>query len=323
MMSGGPVAGPDRPGPGADLSGSDGLEAAAEQWRTEGWALVDGLVPEAEIAAARAEIESIEVVDGLHTRPSRSRHAAAPSTGPAFRADQFTDTTLFPFHDAPRLNRLVVNDSVIDFAKRAMLSDDLRIYQSRLWSKYADRVNYEQPLHLDLNHSLVPTRSEPGWWHLESFLYLTDVDDETGAPRLVPRSRSGGEPESRRPTLPDDSPALYAEEVSAVGRAGSLLVYRSDVWHRGVDIVRPGAERHVLVIAFKPAGTDWIGYDPHPPLAVNPDFISFVADCTPDELALFGVPEPGHAYWTADMVDAMATHYPGLDVDPWRGRLPG
>ena len=50
-------------------------------------------------------------------------------------------------------------------------------------------VNYEQPLHRDTNHSLVPSRMEPGFWHLEGFLYLSDVDEDCAPPRLVPRSR--------------------------------------------------------------------------------------------------------------------------------------
>ena len=42
---------------------------------------------------------------------------------------------------------------------------------------------------------------------------------------------------------------------------------------------------------------------------------------TPDELALFGIPRPGHDFWTAATVDAMEEKYPGLDVAPWRDAL--
>ena len=38
---------------------------------------------------------------------------------------------------------------------------------------------------------------------------------------------------------------------------------------------------------------------------------------SPDDLALFGIPRPGHPYWNAATVDAMAHKYPGLDVTPW------
>ena len=37
---------------------------------------------------------------------------------------------------------------------------------------------------------------------------------------------------------------------------------------------------------------------------------------------LFGIPRPGHPYWNAATVDAMAAKYPGLDLTPWRTALP-
>ena len=127
-------------------------------------------------------------------------------------------------------------------------------------------------------------------------------------------------PRSPFPLSPEQAPELYAAEQPASGPAGSLMCYRSDVWHRGVDLP-PGTERHLLIIAFRPAGLEWIGYDPLPPLVINPDYLRFAASCTPDQLSVFGVPRPGHPYWNEAMVEAMAVQYPGLDVGPWRDAL--
>jgi hypothetical protein len=303
------------------LTGVDEVASAVEQWRAEGWGLVPELIPRAEAEFARAEIEGRDLDPPLHRGPLRRSDAREPAPDePAFREEQFAGTTLFPIPDAPRLNRLLVHPALVGFARAALGTDDVRIYQSRLWSKFGDRASYEQPLHRDGNHSLVPTRSEPGWWFCECFLYLSDVDAGNGAPHLVPRSASVGEPPGRGLLHPGDEPDLYAHEVAAAGPAGSLLAYRSDVWHRGMPI-QPGAERHVLVVAFKPAGLEWIGFDAHPPLVNNRDFVRFAEACTPDELALFGVPRPGHPYWTPDTVAAMAHIYPRLDLDPWRSAL--
>lgn len=290
------------------------LHRAAERWRTEGWALLDGLVDSPTIDAAAAELPGFDIDRPRPTGPTRRADRVGT---PRFRNEQFDGTTLFPLPGAPHLNRLVVHPAVVGFAALAVACDDLRIYQSRLWSKHGDHADYEQPLHLDANHSLVPTRSEPGWWHMECFLYLTDVDEGNGAPRLVPRTASTGEGPGRVPVGRDERPDLYQAEVAAPGRRGSLLAYRSDVWHRGTDLA-PGRERHVLVVAFKPAGLDWIGFDAHPPLVNSADFRAFVEASTPEELALFGVPRPGHRYWTSATVDGMAEIYPGLDLTPWR-----
>ena len=116
---------------------------------------------------------------------------------------------------------------------------------------------------------------------------------------------------------------MYEHEVIATGRRGSLLAYRSDVWHRGTDFARPDASRFVLVEAFRPAQADWFGYDAFPRLGNDRTFASFVAGKSPEELALFGVPRPGHPFWNETTVDAMAAKYPGLDVSPWRAGLGG
>jgi hypothetical protein len=72
------------------------------------------------------------------------------------------------------------------------------------------------------------------------------------------------------------------------------------------------------VAAFRPAEADWFGYDAFPRLGMDSTFRNFAAGKSPEDLALFGVPRPGHPYWNAATVDAMAAKYPGLDVSPWR-----
>lgn len=298
--------------------------AAVEQWQTEGWVLLDELVPRADIDAARAEIATLEPI--AETGPLRRADQVSPkpraaSEGVArFRPAQFDGTTLFPLPNSPHLNRLFVHPAIVGFAKAALGDNDVRLYQSRLWSKVGGHTNYEQSLHCDGNHSLVPIRSESGFWFVEMFLYLSDVDENNGAPRLVPRSASGSEPLTRGVRTREDAPALYDAERSAPGRAGSLLAYRSDVWHRGTDI-REGHERHVAVIGFRPATLDWVGFDAHAPLTSSPDFVSFAEGSSPAELALFGVPEPGHPYWTLDTIGAMSDMYPLLDTEPWKARI--
>jgi hypothetical protein len=293
---------------------ADDLLAAAHQWQTEGWALVDGLIPEAEIDAVAGDLERLYGADTFADYNRAAGFGDGSPQGRQFRSTQFQGMRGFPQPGCPTLNDLFVHPRLLEFARLALSDDDLRIYQAAVWGKWAGEVNYEQPLHQDGNHSLLPPRMEPGFWHLESFLYLSDVDEDSAPPRLVPRSHSG--------VAYDD---LYKNEITATGRRGSLLAYRSDVWHRGTDFTRPDASRFVLVAAFRPAEAEWFGYDAFPRLGNNGTFYSFVAGKTPEELALFGIPRPGHAYWDEATVDALAAKYSGLDVSPWRdalGRIP-
>ena len=295
------------------------VAAAAERWQRNGWVLVEGLLPADRCAAALAELRSAEPALPAAAGPIRraDRHDGAAR----FRSRQFDGTTLFPYPGAPQLNRLFVDASLLAFARAALGTEDLRLYQSRVWSKYGDHTNYEQPHHRDTNHSLLPIRNGPGYGHLELFVYLHDVDEHSGAPRVVGHGADGiGGAGTGRIVEPDDGPELYADEVSAAGSAGSVLAYRSDVWHRGIDLP-PGAERHILVVGFRPAAVEWIGFDEHAPLVNSPDWITFAEASTPDELALFGIPRPGHDFYTSDVIDAMARHYPGLDLGPWKSAL--
>jgi hypothetical protein len=230
--------------------------------------------------------------------------------GKQFRSTQFDGMRGFPFQGCRALNDLFFHPRLKEFARAALQDDDIRIYQAAAWGKWAGDINYEQPLHQDGNHSLIPPRMEPGFWHLETFLYLSDVDEDCAPPRLVPRSKSD---------LPYD--ALYEHELVATAKRGSLLAYRSDVWHRGSDFARPDASRFVGVVAFRPASAEWFGYDAVPRLGNSALFAKVVAGKTPDDLSLFGIPRPGHPYWNAATVDAMEAKYPGLDIAPWRDAL--
>lgn len=286
------------------------LDDSARQWQTEGWAVVDELVPAADIDAVAGDIARLYGADTFDNYNRARGFGDGSPEGREFRSSQFDGMRGFPFRDCPTLNNLFVHPRLVAFARAALQEDDIRLYQAAMWGKWAGAINYEQPMHQDTNHSLLPPRMEAGFWHLETFLYLSDVDDGCAPPRLVPRSRS---------SVAYDE--LYEHEVVATGKRGSLLAYRSDVWHRGSDFTRPDGSRFVLVAAFRPAAAEWFGYDAFPRLGNSDVWARFVDGKTPDDLALFGIPRPGHAYWNASTVDAMAARHPGLDVTPWRDAL--
>ncbi len=289
---------------------SDDLRAAAHQWQTEGWALVEGLIEAEEIDAVADDLERLFTEDTFANYNRAAGLGDGSPEGRQFRSTQFNGMRGFPQAGCPALNDLFVHPRMIEFARLALAEDDLRIYQAAVWGKWAGEINYEQPLHQDGNHSLIPPRMEPGFWHLETFLYLSDVDENCAPPRLVPRSRSTVNYQD-----------LYNNEIAATGRRGSLLAYRSDVWHRGTNFSHSDASRFVLVEAFRPAQAEWFGYDSFPRLGGDATFRAFAAGKSPEQLALFGVPRPGHTYWNEMTVDTMAAMYPGLDISPWRSAL--
>ncbi|HIF65558.1 MAG TPA: hypothetical protein EYG17_03895 [Acidimicrobiia bacterium] len=303
------------------------LDAAAEEWRTQGWTVVHDLVPAAEIDQAVNELwkhfptpaayhsGNPEALAYFENESTDSRYKPASQgashgmsrkgdEGSNFRLRQFLGHVLFPY-DTHRLNRLQIHPRVVEFAKRAMGADDIRLYQARIWGKYTGVTNYEQPFHQDRNHNIVPDRLEPDWWNLEGFLYLSDVEDGVGPTEVL--------------SLGDAPPGLNPQ--AAAGRRGSYLAYRSDVWHRGVNLTRHEGSRFLMNIAFKHAHHEWIGFDSFQQNSNRGPWSKFAASCTPEELALFGAPRPGHPYWTSELVDALEVRYQGIDARPWREAL--
>jgi hypothetical protein len=309
-------------------------EEHVRTWLEVGWVLVEGLVPTGEIDAATVDLaECFPDPVRYHADPDGERarwlgdppHPDAgfrwPDDGPGFRPEQHRWHHELPFPGSGALDRLCVHPAVVDFAERALASTDLRLYQAQVTAKYAGEANFEQPMHTDRNHSWVPARSEREWLHVETFLYLSDVDDGAAPTHLVRRGDSTGRSLVAPLFMPDRDPDLFAAEAPAPGVRGSLLAYRPDVFHRAVDMTGDGAARFLLNVSFKHAGQDWVGYHATQSRSTSPGWVRFVERSTPRELELFGFPPPGHAIWDEPLLDATAELYPRLDLTPWRSAL--
>jgi hypothetical protein len=317
-------------GAGGRLATDD--EVAA--WRNDGWVLLDGLIGTDEIDAVYDDVHRLfPTAEAYHADPEGVTHQwlgeparpaeiyTWPPDGPGFRPEQHYWSAEFPLGGSGALDRLYVHPAIVDFAERALGHDDLRIYQAFAGAKYAGFTNYEQPMHTDRNHSWLPAPSEPPWLHLQGFLYLSDIDDDGAPTHIVSKRDSVGRAATAPLVLPSWDRELYAAERGAPGVRGSLLVYRSEVFHRGVDLVAPRGSRFLLNVCFKRAGHDWIGYHSPQHRSTSSEWVTFAEHSTPRELALFGFPRPGHPIWTAALLDATAELYPNLDLSPWRQAL--
>ena len=141
------------------------LETAAEQWRTQGWTVVHGLVPAAEIDEAveglwkhfptpadyhSGNLDALaffenESTDARYKPENQGKFRELNDEhdpGPEFRLRQFLGHVLFPY-GSHLLNRLQIHPRVVDFAKLAMGANDIRLYQARIWGKYTGVTNYE------------------------------------------------------------------------------------------------------------------------------------------------------------------------------------
>jgi len=315
------------------MSGRLARDDEVARWREHGWVLLEGLVPMEEIDAAAKDLYALfPTAEEYHAdpegeterrlgRPAPVDEFPWPAQGPGFRHDQHRWMGAFPFPGSGVLNRLVVHPSIVDFAVRALGSTDVRLYQAQVSAKYTGITNYEQPMHTDRNHSWLPAVGEAPWWHVEGFLYLSDVGPTTAPTHLVSVLDSAPRRTTVPLVMPDRHPELYAAEQGAVGVRGSYLAYRPDVFHRAVNLTEPEGARFLLNASYKLAGQDWVGYHTMQSRSTSPHWVAFVEASTPAELALFGFPAPGHPIWSTALLDATQRLYPGLDTAPWRSLL--
>ena len=281
-------------------------------WERDGFCVIERAIPPDDLAAAQsvlgrmwpspAEMEA--EVDDERTRPWRDWDAPWPE---------------FPFRSMS-VNRLVVHGVVVALARQLLGLDDVRLYLALMTAKFAGQPSgYNRLLHTDYpNHSVVVPRRDAGYQHLETFIYLTDVTEATGATRFASRRLTAAVPVEQHTLNLADHGEVYARDVSVVAPAGSIVAYRPDVYHRSVDIAEPGSSRIMLHVAYKPATAEWVNYQSWSVKGFSAEWHRFVSQASPAQLTVLGFPPPGHPYWTAETLAGVAGRYPELDMTPWR-----
>ncbi len=300
---------------------------AEQAWDDDGFVVLKSLLSAAELAPALAELPLLyPTAEEFHGNVDAGRRARF--------ADEFGGIDSFPFVSV-ELSLLSVHSELVALAASLLRTDQLRVYSIEAWAKFTGAADYEQHLHRDyLSQTLVVPSADPAYQQVEMFLYLSDVSPEMGPPSFVSRRSTGGLPAMPN-WLPrhenagvDDlhpswvsqrgHPDLYDAEVSAIGPAGTVVAYANDTFHRGTALTAPSGARYTIHVNFRPEGVDWITRHSWQRHANTSLWHDFAIRATPEQLALFGFPPPGHPYWSDDVLAEVGLRYPGLDLTPWR-----
>ena len=284
-------------------------DAVLDEVRERGFALVEGFLSAAEVQTAQEAL-------WLHF-PRPDDYFADPDAYGRYRASQFAGIDEFPYRSWD-LNRLAVHPDLVDLAERYLGTTELHLYKVELWAKYAEAVDYDQPLHRDYgSHSLVVPRLEQRYQQLTTFVFLSDVTDADGPTCIVPFEDGKDVPYTPL-YLPFGS--LAESEVRCTGAAGSLLVYRTDILHRGSNMTGERRARFSLLADFQVRGTTWGGKMAWP--KQSPErWAKFIPQCSVRQRDLFGFPRPGDPYWTDETLAGVAARYPGIDLEPYRSAV--
>jgi hypothetical protein len=281
-------------------------DESLEEVRRRGFCLIEGFLTSDELRDAQHAL-------WLHF-PKPEDYFLDPSRFSGYNTDQFAGVEEFPYR-AWELNRLAFHPDLVDAVERYLGTADLHLYKVELWAKYGGAANYEQPLHRDFgSHSLVVPRLDRRYQQLTTFIYLSDVTADDGPTRIVPYDQGEDVPFT---PLYLEFGALSDKEVAAVGPAGSLLVYRTDILHRGSDLTGVGSSRFSLLADYQVRGTTWGGKMAWP--KQHPQrWAKLMPHCTVRQRDLFGFPRPGDPYWNEQTLTDVALRYPGIDLEPYR-----
>jgi hypothetical protein len=281
-------------------------DATLDEVGEQGFALVEGFLAPDELKAAQEAL-------WLHF-PTPEDYFADPAAHADYARSQFAGVEEFPYRSWD-LNHLAFHRHLVDAVERYLGTAELHLYKVELWAKYAGAVNYDQPLHRDYgSHSLVTPRPDRRYQQLTSFIFLSDVTEVDGPTRIVPYELGKDVPFT---PLYLDFGALTDVEVSAVGPAGSLFIYRTDLLHRGSNFTVTGRSRFSILADYQVRGTTWGGKMAWP--KQSPErWSKLMPQCSVRERDLFGFPRPGDDYWNEQSLADVALRYPGMDMAPYR-----
>lgn len=280
-------------------------EKLAQVW-DQGFTVVEGFLDPQTLKTAQ------DALWGIYPKPED--YFAAPEAHSRFSRSQFSGLRLFPYQDWG-LNSLPVYPDLTDAAERLLQSDDIEIYKVELWAKYSGAINYDQAHHRDYgNHTLVVPRADKTHTQMTTFILLSDVTDVDGPTKVVPL-KDGLD----APLTPNKLPfgEKFDKEVAATAPAGSLLIYKTDVLHRGSDFKAPGRSRFVMLVDYQQRGWPWNGKMSWPNQAEQPGMTEAMIRMTPRQRDLFGWPPVGSDYWNAQTLRDVAARYPGIDLSPY------
>jgi hypothetical protein len=274
--------------------------------RTDGFAVMEGFLAADELAAARRGLfEEFPDHDTYFSDPDQYRHLVR---------HQFAGLRLGPVASWD-LNRIAFHPDLVNAAERFCGTTNLELYKIELWAKYSGAVDYDQNHHRDFgNHSLVVPRRDLLWPQLTTFILLSDVTEEDGPTKVIPRQIGDDVPLIPHRLGPGE---LVEHEVSIVGPAGSIFLYTSDVIHRGSAMTGERRSRFSLLADYAARGNTWMGKMSWPGMALQPGFTSLLVNATPRERDLFGFPPPGNAYWNEQTLHDVAARWPGIDLRPY------
>ena len=283
-------------------------------WAEDGAFIFDSLFTSEEVQAVHDDIKKI--FKGKKGRkPIINKAEDISITVP----EQFLNFDNIPFNCSPALNLIGLHPQLMQIAKDALRTNDIRLYQSQAWAKFAGEADFDQSFHCDYgNHTLTVPSNNIRQNSITFLMYFSDVTEQHGPTHYVAKSDIQNEHEISKMFLDSNKHEelqilLKQNERSVTGPAGTVFAYGIDVFHRATNIVCDGGYRFAVTSCFKKADNDSIGFTAWPFHQHKPWHIIFEHG-SPTQLNCFGVPLPGDPFWNEITLELAGLRYPKWDL---------
>ncbi len=290
------------------------------EWKRQGAVVINDIFSEDEIMGVQKDIEKVfgYKKGGI---PIVNDHQE-----PLINEQQFLNFENIPFDCSPSLNLIGVNPHIINFAKDALETKNVILYQSHAWAKYSGETDFEQSFHCDYgNHTLTVPSKDMTQNSITFLMYFSDVSEKHGPTHFVTREDSKKISRVSEKFLDGSSmttlqKSLKPFEKTTAGPAGTIFAYGIDIFHRATNITKSGAYRYAVTSCFKKAGNDKIGFTAWPYHQQKPWQIIF-ENASPEQLNCFGVPMPGDPFWDQNTLQLANLRYPGWDMSEYKKKV--
>ncbi len=309
--------------------------AQLDAFHRDGYIIVEDLFAAEEIAAALAAMEQIFYGKSFaQYLADADRTGETPSAEPSIQTAvaHYGDTqygrTQFPT-GAQALDRLIENEDYLRIFAQCLGSEAVSYCNAHLFMRSGptDQRHPEHPwqgYHADhgTNTFLPPGDAVGSFDYVNCGVYLHDVDEDGAPMHVIPGShRQAAQALLRLEGNIDDIRKVpeFAEPVPTTAKAGSALFYSSYLIHAAVPFTNKHKQRALWTLSM--ARSDASGWTKLANPWSRPErehFIPFWETTTPRVRTLFGWPEPGHAYYTATTLQALAIQFPNMDLTPYQ-----
>ncbi len=216
--------------PSLELVAYESADELAEAVRRDGFAYMPGVLSAAEVDSLRREIDRLEPNPRANDRREESiRRGIDPSSGEATTFHQAVINLLF--NRSAYFLQFLDRPPVAEVAD-AVMGEDCHCISMTGWVTGPGRLDQDfhsdyQPIELPSDLMADPRVEIPVFTGTAHY-YLDDLDDALGPTNFIPGSHRAGR-------KPHDGETSWqgVEGQNILCKAGDVVLFRSDVWHRG------------------------------------------------------------------------------------------